>query len=276
MTSEELDKLRVEAVLDALVARCLNIDDGIYEYDRKELQNDLTQAKIAQRLSITPDIQYKIVMDLAKRKVLATDRMRDERLSNLFRLPFDPGCIPSMQPKLFWENQTRWAYEKFQENGNIGIEEAYIKYGDRLFIRMTETDIKRINYEFKASHTAQLRLIKNRKSPKTLLCVAIDEDEPITIATLSDEGMPFKILKRAMKGISRGKWMSRDLLIDEGIIPKEKKNLSLRTDVFKEHWGISAVSPLLLEIESNRLKINNVQNVTLYEIDQLMRRLKLR
>ncbi len=262
------------AVLDAIIVLRLSSENDIFEYDCKEVQKNLNRSDDSKDLIITLDIQRKIVMDLSRKRVLSTDRIIDNRFKKNFQLRIDPYCIgvPCPRSDFFWENKTHWAYEELQEGGRISIEDAYAKYGDKLFIKMTKEDIDAINYNYRASHTVETKLAKN-KDLKPCFYVIIDGGKPICVSELRENKKPLKILVSAFR--KKGTTVYRSDLIEEGILPAEDRDKSLRSDIFKDNKHILNADPFLLEIHSDRLMVKKSQKVTLNELNQLKTRLKI-
>lgn len=250
------------AVLDAIITLRLNSDDDIFEYDCKEVQKILNQAGDSKRLLITLDIQRDIVTSLSKRHILDTDQIIDNRFDNMFHLRIDPYCfeVPKSPADFSWANQTHWAYRRFQENGKISIEDAYAKYGDKLFIRLTTKDIEYIDYNYRASHEVQLAF--DKKNPHLLL--KIDNGRWHCISRLDAKQSPYLILKYACA--HPGRQITRSELSEKKVVTESR---SLISQVFSDNVSVKVLNHLLLEIDSDSIIFRRSVKTTLCEINRL-------
>ena len=272
MTPRKLS-IEEEAVIDALIFQWVNTEGDILEYDYKKLQKRLNETNNSVNCRISLDKQRKIVDNLSKDGILDTDWIVDAEWYNKYHSALDSNYTPiKTKPRYFWAKQTSWAYETFQLNGLISIDDAYKKHGGRLYIRMTEDDIKNIDYNYRASHTVDSKLLKD-KNLKPCFYVVIDEEEPILISELREGKKPLKILVMAFK--KRGTKIHRSDLINAGILYEEDRNKSLKSDIFKDNRNISNAAPFLLEIDSDYIKIRNPYKATLSELNQLKNKLKI-
>ena len=124
-----------------------------------------------------------------------------------------------------------------------------------------------------ASHTIEPKLIKSPRDLKTRFCVVIDGGEPICISELRSDKKPLKVLMAAFR--KRGAVVYRSNLISEGVLSDEDKNKSLKSDIFKDSRRILKADPFLLKIHSNRLKVERPRKVTLHELNQMKKKLKI-
>ena len=251
-----------EAVLDAIIAVRLNNENDIFEYDCKEVQSYLNQIAVPKGLIITLDAQRDIVMDLSKKRILSIDQIVDNRYDNMFHLNIDPYCVDVLhsRPDFSWANQTDWAYEKLQENGRISIGDAYAKYGDKIFIKMTSEDIENINYNCRASHEVQLAF--DRKNPH--LCIKIEDGNWKCISRLDAKQSPYLILKYAF--LHPGKQITRSELSEKKIVTESR---SLISQVFSDNNSVKALIPLMLEIDSDSIIFRRNVKTTLREVNRL-------
>ena len=267
-TSEKLG-LKEIAVLNAIIALRLNSENDILEYDRKAVQEQLNRTNDSKNLLITLDVQRKIVMDLSERGILITDQITDNRFDNMFHLHIDPYCtnFSNSRPSYSWAHQTSWARKEFQEKEGLSAEEAYAKYGGKLFIRMTTRDIAAIDYNYMPSH--KVRIAFDKRNPHHL-CMQIDNERWKCISRLDPNQPPYKILKYAVA--HPGASITRKDLSDNNIV---KESRSLRTQVFSDNEKVKTLIPLLLEIDSDSILYKGSAFVTLRELDELKTNLKI-
>ena len=233
------------AVLGAILTLRLNSGDNVFEYDCKEVQNNLNLSGDLKEFLITLDEQQKIVMDLSKKRILNTDQIIDNRFNKMFRLHIDPYCIDvsGSRSDFFWANQTRWAYKIFQEDGRISIEDVYAKYGDTLFIKMDRNEIKNLSDNYRKDHIVYLKLnIYNRR-----LCIKFDDRNWINLPTFhdsEDDNLPYKILEYAWKRV--GKEITLKEMSDKGLIDK-KDTEKYFSNIFQKNGTVKALRPKLID-----------------------------
>lgn len=256
------------AVLDAIIDLRLNGEDDIFEYDHKAVQESLNRTGDSKRLLITLDVQRKIVMDLSRKQIISTDWIADNRFDNMFHVRINPYCtdMPKSRSDYSWANQTNWARKKLQEKEGLSIEEAYVKYKGKLFIKMTKEDIGMINYDYMPSH--KVRLAFDAKNPH--LCIKIDDEDWRCISRLDSRQSPYKILKYTIA--HPGKRITRKILSDKKIV---KESRSLKTQVFSDNEKVKALIPLLLEIDSDSILYKGCISITLCELNGLKVALKI-
>ena len=255
------------AVLNAIISRRIDGDSDIFRYDCKEIQEYLNKTGSSRKPIITLDAQRKIVKDLSERRILDTDQIIDNRLNNVFHFKVDPYCIDVTEPKpdFSWKNHTYWAREEFQTKEGLSIEEAFAKYGNTLFIKMTEKHIETIDYNYMPSHKIQLAF--DRKNP--YLCIKFDDENWKCISRLNPTKSPYKILKYALA--HPNKRITRKDLSDNNIV---KESRSLNSQVFSDNEVVKALEPLLLEKDSDSILVRKSVAVTLCEMNELKAALK--
>lgn len=238
-----------EAILDAIIQQRLSNYGDIFELSFSDLQNYLNNTGVSTKYLITPEKQLEIIQKLSRSRIIDMDWIVNAEFIENYRSISCPNYQPKeLKEKLYWYNQTEWAYKSVQLDGRISIEKACATNKGKNFIRMTIDDIKKIETHYKRIHRVKLTLNKDR----LCLCIKINNQSLQSLQPLKDGKTPFKILKYAFDNRNRTitrKELSKEANIDIG-------NRYLRTQVFKDNSTVQALIPKFLDITTDTITFN--------------------
>ena len=260
-----------EPIIDAIISQRAEIIDGdVLVYSELKTQKELHKKGIWAKNKIDPFKQFTIINNLAEDGIIDANYLVNVSFINTYRSLFAPER-PQIESEFehVWMRQTDWTFSHVQCNGKYTTDDIYEKYGSSLFINMSIDDINAIEDKYKASHAVYARINPDRLS----IDIRFDKEKKWHVAaTFKDDKAQFLIARYALSKRA-GDYVDRAEIYKKLDIDVRKK--SLVSQVYGDNPRMKKLIPILIELDSDEILIRKSKKITLSQMNELKKELKI-